>query len=129
MNSLRAQIPHVRDGKAIVNLASIAGLVGGPGSAAYTASKHAVIGLTRSAAKECAPRGIRVNAVAPGLIDTPMLRTALERSGQTEVDYKGVPLARKGNAEEVAEVIAWLLCDGSSYVTGSVQVVDGGICS
>lgn len=128
MNSMRAQIPHVRDGGSIVNAASIAGLVGTPGGGAYTASKHAVIGLTRSAAKECASRAVRVNCLAPGLINTPMLQAALAKTGEQEVDLKGVPLGRKGSSEEVAELVAWLLCSKSSYITGSVQVVDGGIC-
>lgn len=127
MNCMRAQIPNIKDGTAIVNAASVAGLMGIRGSGAYVASKHAVIGLTRTAAKELGPRGIRVNCFAPGPIETPMLAKSAALRG-APMDLKGVALGRTGGPEEVAELVAWLLCDGSTYITGTVQNVDGGWC-
>jgi NAD(P)-dependent dehydrogenase (short-subunit alcohol dehydrogenase family) len=123
---LRAMLAGGRGG-AIVNVSSGAGLMGVPGLGAYAASKHAVVGLTRSAALEVAAAGIRVNAVCPGAIRTPMLRgfvggddAALERMG------RAMPMGRLGEPEEVAEVIAWLLSDGARFVTGDVVRPDGG---
>jgi NAD(P)-dependent dehydrogenase (short-subunit alcohol dehydrogenase family) len=115
---------------AIVNVASSAGRMGVPGLAAYSASKHGVIGLTRSAALEVARRGVRVNCVCPGTIRTPMLRgfvggdeDALESMGRR------APMGRLGEPEEVAEAIAWLLSDASSFVTGAVVEPDGGVAA
>lgn len=113
---------------AIVNVSSILGKVGFAGAAAYTAAKHGLIGLTEAAALEYAPEGVRVNAVCPGFIETPML----ERAGiTTDEDTKhGIeqkhPLGRLGTSEEIAEAIYWLCSDASSFVTGHSLLVDGG---
>ncbi|KAF4628147.1 hypothetical protein G7Y89_g10010 [Cudoniella acicularis] len=127
LNCLRAQIPYMKEGEkggSIVNAASIAGIIGMPKNAAYIASKHAVVGLTRAAAKENGHRGVRVNAIAPGPIDTPMVRKSKETDQGAKLP--NVPMGREGKPAEVAELIAWLLCDGSSYITGTVQSIDGG---
>lgn len=85
----------------------------------------AVIGLSRTAAKEVGDREIRVNCISPGIIDTPMHRASLATRAENPMPPRW-QIARKGQAEEVAALIAWLLCDSSSYITGSVQVIDGG---
>jgi NAD(P)-dependent dehydrogenase (short-subunit alcohol dehydrogenase family) len=123
---LRAQLaPDVLSSPAsIVNVGSAAGLVGYPGDSAYVASKHAVHGLTKSVSKESGKRGIRVNAVAPGMVNTPMVHAMF---GGTEFPPPPASLQRAGEPEEVAEVIIWLLGSESGYVTGSVFRVDGGL--
>jgi len=116
----------------IINTASIAGLMGSPLIAVYSASKHAVIGLTKSAAWECTGTGVRVNCVCPGLIDSRMLSTILQgRAGGNEppppekiVDR--IPARRLGQASEVAAIVAFLASDDASYVSGSHYTVDGG---
>ncbi|KAH7053420.1 hypothetical protein B0J12DRAFT_55403 [Macrophomina phaseolina] len=116
-----------RGGFSIVNASSIIGLKGSPRASAYAAAKHGVIGLTKSVAREAGEWGIRVNAIAPGVIITPMtLHQPGAKEGQKEWN-KLAPLGRAGEAEEVAEVIAWLLSANSSYITGMVHEVDGGI--
>jgi NAD(P)-dependent dehydrogenase (short-subunit alcohol dehydrogenase family) len=113
-------------GGAIVNTASIAGLVGGAGGAAYTASKHGVIGLTKTAALEYATQGIRVNCVCPGYIQTPMTARGLsdpERRAQIVARH---PLGRVGTPEEIAEAVVWLCSDAASFVTGHAMSIDGG---
>ncbi|MFJ7678345.1 SDR family NAD(P)-dependent oxidoreductase [Peribacillus sp. NPDC097198] len=116
---------------AILNTSSLAGLMGVPGSSAYNMSKHAVIGLTRSVAKESAPYGIRVNAVCPGTINTQMMRRIEESSGnvrkQKTLNEMSTPLGRYGEPEEVAAVMNFLLSEESSFVTGSLYTVDGGM--
>lgn len=109
----------------IVNISSIIGLKGAEGSAAYAASKAAVVGLTMSAAKEWASKGIRVNAVAPGFIETDL--TAHYEGDRKKVVLNNIKMHRFGQAEEVANVILFLLSDMSSYVTGQVIGVDGGM--
>ena len=109
----------------IVNISSIIGLKGAEGSSAYSASKAAVVGLTMSAAKEWAAKGIRVNAVAPGFIETDL--TAHYESVKKEIVLNSIKMHRFGQAEEVANVILFLLSDMSSYVTGQVIGVDGGM--
>ncbi|GME31727.1 Short-chain dehydrogenase/reductase SDR [Neofusicoccum parvum] len=114
-------------GFSIVNASSIIGLKGSPRASAYAAAKHGVVGLTKSVAREMGEWGIRVNAIAPGVILTPM---TLDRPGAKEGQHewnKLAPLGRAGEPEEVAELIAWLLSNNSSYITGAVHEVDGGI--
>ena len=112
---------------AIVNCSSLSGLVGAPERTAYHASKHAVIGLTTSAAVEYAPRGIRVNAVCPGTIDTPMV-TKMVEAGDLDLDQAlgAAPIGRIGRPEEVAAAVLWLCSPGASLVVGVALPVDGG---
>lgn len=113
----------------IVNCSSIGGIVGGAQRANYHAAKHGVLGLTKSAALEYAGQNIRVNAVCPGLIWTPMV-DAMVASGQKEAleaMVQGVPMQRHGRAEEIADVVLWLSSDASSYVTGQSISIDGGL--
>ncbi len=112
---------------AIVNCSSLGGLVGVPGRAAYHAAKHGVLGLTKSAALEYAARGIRINAVCPGIINTPMVAGMLV--GEEEVMremMKDVPIGRLGRAEEIAAAVLWLCSPGASFVIGHALAVDGG---
>jgi NAD(P)-dependent dehydrogenase (short-subunit alcohol dehydrogenase family) len=114
----------------IINTASIAGLIGSPHIAAYSASKHAVIGLTRSAAGECADTRIRVNCVCPGLIQSRMLSSIIEgRNPNARADsekiLERIPARRLGGAAEVAAVVGFLASDAASYVSGSAYTVDG----
>ncbi len=111
---------------AIVNCASSAGLVGVPGLAVYAASKHGVVGLTRSAALENARNNIRINAVCPGMVDTPMWQRSISRE-MTAALLESDPSGRLGRPEEVAEAVLWLSGDSASYVNGHCLVVDGGM--
>lgn len=116
----------------IVNTSSGAGLIGAPGFSGYNSSKHAVIGLTRVVAQEAAPFGVRVNAVAPGVINTRMMRQIEKNTvpedaeGARKAFGAAVPLGRYGEAEEVANVALFLLSDDASYVSQSIYTVDGG---
>jgi NAD(P)-dependent dehydrogenase (short-subunit alcohol dehydrogenase family) len=125
--SMQAEIRQLLDGRggAIVNVSSGAGLVGFAGLPAYVASKHGVLGLTKTAALEYARRGIRVNAVCPGMVRTPMLSGSLSRE---EIDKLGrhSPIGRVAEPEEIAAVIAQLASDDARYVTGVAMPVDGG---
>jgi NAD(P)-dependent dehydrogenase (short-subunit alcohol dehydrogenase family) len=127
--SMRAELPvMVAAGRgAIVNVASGAGIVGFAGLPAYVASKHGVVGLTRSAALECAPKGVRVNAVCPGSTRTPMLEGFMGGDAKVErMMTAGVPLGRLATPEEIAAAIVWLCTDDASYMVGHALVVDGG---
>jgi NAD(P)-dependent dehydrogenase (short-subunit alcohol dehydrogenase family) len=111
----------------IVNCASIAGLVGFAGSAPYVASKHGVIGLTRTVALEVAETGIRVNAICPGVIATAMVERALGDSAEALVAANGMqPVGRMGKPEEISSAVLWLCSDGAAFTTGEALVVDGG---
>jgi NAD(P)-dependent dehydrogenase (short-subunit alcohol dehydrogenase family) len=111
----------------IVNCASIAGLVGFPGLPAYVVSKHGIVGLTKTAALEFAKQGIRVNAVCPGVIKTPMVDRTTGKDKAAEKQFENMePVGRMGRPEEVAEAVVWLCSDASSFVTGQALGVDGG---
>ncbi|KAM0425829.1 hypothetical protein ACHAPT_009080 [Fusarium lateritium] len=127
MNCLRAVLPHLSAGGSIVNAGSGLSLQGREAAAAYAASKHAVVGLTSSVAKEVGPKGIRVNCVAPGYILTPMMTRA--QANQTEAsqeDPSATALKRFGEAAEVAQLNVFLLSDDASFVTGATLCIDGG---
>jgi NAD(P)-dependent dehydrogenase (short-subunit alcohol dehydrogenase family) len=110
-----------------VNCSSLGGLVGNPGRAAYHATKHGVLGLTKSAALEYAPRGIRVNAVCPGTIETPMVADMIAKGELTIADAEAAqPIGRLGRGDEIAAAVLWLCSPGGSLVVGVALPVDGG---
>jgi NAD(P)-dependent dehydrogenase (short-subunit alcohol dehydrogenase family) len=112
---------------AIVNCSSLGGLVGLPQRGAYHASKHGVIGLTKSAALEYAPRGIRINAICPGVIETPMVADMMTTQMAAMDEFlKQQPIGRLGTAEEMAQTVLWLCSPGASFVVGVALPVDGG---
>ncbi|MFW6084984.1 MAG: glucose 1-dehydrogenase [Gemmatimonadota bacterium] len=124
--AMRTQIPRMLEagGGAIVNMASILGEVGTAGSAAYVAAKHGVLGLTKTAALEYSEQGVRVTAVGPGYIDTPLLESLSEEQKSALVGLH--PIGRLGRADEVAELVVWLSGDGASFTAGGYYPVDGG---
>jgi NAD(P)-dependent dehydrogenase (short-subunit alcohol dehydrogenase family) len=123
--ALRVMYPAQRG--TIVNMASIMGFTTGPGALQYTTSKHAVIGMTKAAAFEAAPRGIRVNAVAPGTTETPlMLAHAGDVQTMRERYTPAYPIGRLGRPEEIADAVIWLSGSSSSFVTGHTLAIDGG---
>lgn len=112
---------------AIVNCSSLGGLVGLPGRAAYHGTKHAVIGMTKSAGVEYAPRGIRINAICPGTIDTPMVQEMLAGQSDAMAEImKQQPIGRLGCSEEIAAAVLWLCSPAASFVIGAALPVDGG---
>ncbi|MGY0497665.1 glucose 1-dehydrogenase [Nocardia sp. FBN12] len=117
---MQAAVPAMKSGGSIVNISSVEGMRGSPGLHGYTATKFAVRGLTKSAALELAPQGIRVNSVHPGLISTPMTEGI-------PADFLQIPLARAAEPDEVSALVAYLASDESSYSTGAEFVVDGGL--
>ncbi len=127
---IKAELPPMlaRESGAIVNIASVAGLIGAPKAADYTASKHAVVGITKSAALDYAKSGIRVNAVCPAYTDTAMVQGAIAGNPiMASIMTRAIPMGRLGLAEEVAEAVVWLCSDASSFVTGHALVLDGGL--
>lgn len=126
---MKYQIPQMlKQGQGcIVNCSSIAGLIGFPGIPAYTASKHGVIGLTRTAALEYAKSKVRINAICPGVIETPMVQRFTHGEAQLLNQLaSGEPVGRMGQPEEIAQAALWLCSEQSSFVTGHPLVVDGG---
>ncbi|MDF6066781.1 glucose 1-dehydrogenase [Streptomyces sp. JH010] len=127
--AMKHELRHMRTqgSGAIVNCSSLGGLVGNPGRAAYHTSKHGVIGLTKSAALEYGSRGVRINAVCPGTISTPMVDAMIE-GGELDRSQAegGQAIDRLGTADEIAQAVLWLCSDGASYVTGIALPVDGG---
>jgi NAD(P)-dependent dehydrogenase (short-subunit alcohol dehydrogenase family) len=128
---MRAELPAMlENGGAIVNVSSIAGEVGFRGSGPYVASKHGVVGLTKTAALEYSNQGVRVNAICPGVIRTPMVDRAAERNPEMiEQISAATPLGRVGEPEEIGDAVVWLCSDDASFVTGEAMVVDGGYVS
>ena len=126
---LRAELRHMlaEESGVIVNCASVAGLVGFPTLAPYVASKHGVIGLTKTAALEVAGSGVRVNAVCPGVIDTEMVERSIGTGEQADAAVAAMePVGRMGRPEEIASAVLWLCSSGAGFVTGEALVVDGG---
>ena len=127
---MKHEIAHMlrQGGGSIVNNSSVEGLVGLQGTSAYAASKHGVVGLTKTAALEYARSGIRVNAVCPGLIRTPMVERYTGGDAETEAQWAAIfePVGRMGSSEEVAEAVVWLCSEAASFVTGHAMAVDGG---
>ena len=117
-----------RGGGSIVNIASVAALVGLRNRAAYCASKGAVVALTRALAVDHVPDNVRVNAVCPGTVDTPWVRRLVEDAGESLDELRArQPLGRLGTPEEIAEAVAYLVSDAAAFVTGTVFVIDGGL--
>ena len=126
---MKYEITHMlqQGSGAIVNTSSVAGLVGLRGSSPYVASKHGVVGLTKTAALEYAQHDIRVNAVCPGVFRTPLVERIIEGVPGREQEYmKAQPIGRLGQPEELAEVVVWLCSGAASFVTGHAFPVDGG---
>ncbi len=128
---LKYEIPEMlknENGGAIVNCSSVAGSIGFPNLAPYVASKHGVIGLTRTAALEYAEKNIRVNAVCPGVIKTPMVDRVTGGDPELEKQYAEMsPMNRMGKPEEIAKAVVWLCSDEASYITGETLTIDGGM--
>jgi NAD(P)-dependent dehydrogenase (short-subunit alcohol dehydrogenase family) len=129
--SMKYEIPEMirTGGGAIVNMSSVAGVMGFPQMPVYIASKHAVLGLTRSAALEYAKSGIRINAIAPGVIETEMFERVAEDKQLGEMLNSITPIGRIGDPQEIANAVVWLLSDKASFVLGHTLLVDGGIAS
>jgi len=130
--SMKYEIPQMlkNGGGSIVNMSSAAGVIGFAQMAIYVASKHAVLGLTKSAALEYAKSGIRINAVAPGAIETDMLQRTVDANSQLREQFNAMtPIGHIGKPEEIANAVAWLLSDKASFVTGHTLLVDGGVVS
>lgn len=129
-NCMRYEILQMlkQDGGTIVNTASAGGVVGFPGQAAYIACKHAIIGLTKTAAIDYSAKGIRINAVCPGVIRTPMADELIRRNPQLEEMFtKDIPAGRLGKPEEIADAVLWLCSPQATYMNGHALIVDGGV--
>ena len=128
--SMKHEIPYMlkNGGGAIVNTSSVYGIIGNPQLPIYVASKHAILGLTRAAALEYAKAGIRINAVAPGVVETEMMEQSIGNDKQLRQALVALhPIGRAGKPEEIANAVVWLLSDKASFVTGHTLVVDGGL--
>ena len=131
--AIKHAVPILRDGGggSIINMASLAGVKGGPGLTAYSASKGAIVGFTKALSAELAPSKIRVNCVCPGWIDTPFNQPAINfmggREDQDRVVKQIVPMGRQGTPDEIAPMVVYLASDGSTYMTGQALVIDGGV--
>jgi len=125
---MRYQIPAIIDagGGSIVNCASVAGLRAAPTVPAYTAAKHGVVGLTKVAAREYASQGLRVNAICPGTVDTPMFRKSMSPE-VIENLLTATPIGRLAEASEIADIALWLCDDAPGFLTGQAIAVDGGM--
>jgi NAD(P)-dependent dehydrogenase (short-subunit alcohol dehydrogenase family) len=126
---MKHELRHMREqgSGAIVDCSSQSGLAGIAGLGAYTASKHAVVGLTKSAALEYAPKGIRINAICPGTTDTPMVAAAIASAPQhMAAVIKDIPLGRLGTQEELISAVPWLCSPGAGFDIGHALAVDGG---
>lgn len=126
---MKHELKHMRDqgSGAIINCSSVGGLVGSADYAAYSATKHGIIGMTKSAALTYAARGIRINAICPGTIDTPMVSAILEKQPAAMDELKRVqPVGRLGTADEIAAAVLWLASPAASFVHGAYLAVDGG---
>ena len=125
---MKYQLPAMlkNGGGAIINMASILGAVGFSGAPAYAAAKHGVVGLTQTAALEYSAQGVRINAVGPGFIHTPMISALEDNKAVNDMLVAAHPIGRLGRAEEVAELVLWLSSDKASFVTGAYYPVDGG---
>jgi NAD(P)-dependent dehydrogenase (short-subunit alcohol dehydrogenase family) len=126
---MKYEIPEMlkRGGGAIVNCSSVAGLVGFPGIAPYVASKHGVVGLTKTAALDYATADIRINAICPGVIETEMIHRFTHEDPRAETQMAEMaPVHRMGRPEEIADAVIWMLSDASSFTTGQAIAVDGG---
>lgn len=127
---MKAELVHMLagEGGAIVNIASVAGLIGAPKASAYTASKHAVVGITKSAAVEYAKLGIRINAICPAYTDTPMVQDAVAANPiMGPIMQRAIPMGRLGQASEIADAAVWLCSEASGFVTGHALALDGGL--
>ncbi len=124
--SMKYEIPVLKNGGSIINTSSMAGVIGFNNIALYDASKHAVIGLTKSAALETAKRNIRINAICPGAIDTPLFNKMSMSPKERKESAKMHPLGRIGRPEEIAEMVVFLSSAKASFITGSAILVDGG---
>ena len=128
MHEIRAPADGAAGSGAIVNNASVGAITGNPDIPSYIASEHGVVGLTRTAALEYVKKGIRVNAVNPGLIDTQVARDVVAGDERAYGEIaKGVPIGRAGRPEEIAAAVLWLCSPGASYVVGHALTVDGGM--
>ena len=128
-NCMRCEIRQMlkQGGGSIVNTSSQGGIAAFPGQAAYIACKHAVIGLTRTTALDYSAKGIRINAVCPGVIGTPMAEEIMRRNPSAREEFvRDIPMGRLGRPEEIAEAVLWLCGPGASFVSGHALVVDGG---
>ena len=126
---MKFEIPAIKkNGGAIINMSSVFGMVGFPDASVYIASKSGVVGLTKSAALENAQAGIRINAICPGVVRTPLVDSLIEDDPQVESQLSGLhPMGRMGTPEEIAEAVVWLSSDAASFVTGHTMIIDGGV--